>query len=54
MQEISFNKNKMISIRVSFTDEKILKEVAQKRNMSVSKAIITVMGEEWLRLQRPN
>lgn len=54
MENFSFNKNKRIYIRVNSSEHKILKEVAEKRNMSVSKAIITVMGEEWLRLQAKN
>ena len=54
MEEISFIKDKRIRIRVNSTEEKVIKEVAEKRNMSVSEAIRTVINEEWVRLQAQN
>jgi len=47
-------KDKSICVRVDPTEKMVIKKVAEKRKMSVSKTIVSVMKEEYLRLMHQN
>ena len=55
MEEFSLNKDKRIYIRVNSTEYRIIKEAAKNRRMTVSKLLISLSQDEYLRqIAHPN